>query len=241
MKHYENDLTVRCWHPSSFTHNACWLQCFRVFFSFSLSSKALREIKQSHRHLRLQSDPSALWNTANKQQICRYKPKLARHCLPSLSQNHVHHVCICMLWLKVTSLLGMNNNKPGFSSDFWLLLCSQEFMEFIFMWTRSFYHMNKERMIIFVLLTVVSHLIFSLSILLSLLSWVKPSTSDHKIQSYCHWSTRLLRNVCITCPRHIILISHSSAVLCCPWHFLCLMGTVSSANIFFFLWPKEPY
>lgn len=154
------------------------------FFSFSLSSKALREIKQSHRHLRLQSDPSVLWNTANKQQICRYKPKLARNCLPSLSQHHVHHVCICMLWLKVTSLLGMNNNKPGFSSDFWLLLCSQEFMEFIFMWTRSCYHMNKEQIIIFVLLTVVSYFIFSLSVLLFLLSWVKTYVDNIMLKTF---------------------------------------------------------
>ncbi len=173
---------MRCWRPTSFTHNACWLQCFRVFFSFSLSSKALREIKQSRRHLRLQSDPSALRNTANKQQICRYKPKLARHCLPSLSQHHVHHVCICMLWLKVTSLLGMNNNKPGFSSDFWLLLCSQEFTEFIFMWTRSCYHINRERISSFVFLTVAC--LFFSSKLLFLLSWVETYEDNIMLKTF---------------------------------------------------------
>lgn len=154
------------------------------FFSFCLSSKALWEIKQSHRHLRLQSDPSALQNTANKQQICRYKPKLAWHCLPSLSQHHVHHVCICMLWLKVTSLLGMNINNPGFSSDFWLLLCSQQFTEFIFMWTRSCYHINRERMSSFVFLTVESHLIFSVSVLLFLLSWVETYKDNIMLKTF---------------------------------------------------------
>lgn len=75
---------------------------FILDFFCTQSSKPLWEIKRSCCHLRLQSDPSsAQADAANKQQICRYKPKLTCHCFPCLSQHNAQlmgRACFDSTW-----------------------------------------------------------------------------------------------------------------------------------------------